>query len=91
MPSYRSSALPDPLPRRTLDYLERGAPEGMRNAELFEAACQFRDAGFSSGEAEERLLGEVSRIQSRTAETPVISQSKVGIRLSGDWISAAAD
>jgi RecA-family ATPase len=28
----------------------------MRNAELFEAACQFRDAGFSSGEAEERLL-----------------------------------
>jgi RecA-family ATPase len=56
MPRYRSSALPGPLPRRTLDYLKRGAPEGTRNAELFEAACQFRDAGFSGDEAEERLL-----------------------------------
>lgn len=56
MPRYRSSAPPGPLPRRTLDYLERGAPEGTRNAELFEAACQFRDAGISSDEAEDRLL-----------------------------------
>ena len=54
MPRYRS---PGPsLPRRTLDYLQRGAAEGMRNAELFDATCQFRDAGHLLEDAEEQLL-----------------------------------
>ena len=56
MRRYRSQAPTPQLPRRTLDYLERGAPEGTRNAELFDAACQFRDAGFAFADAEERLL-----------------------------------
>ena len=54
MPKYKSSGLS--LPRRTLDYLQRGAPEGMRNAELFDATCQFRDAGHPLEDAEEQLL-----------------------------------
>jgi hypothetical protein len=54
MPRYQSTA--PALPRRTLDYLQRGAPEGTRNAELFDAACQFRDAGHSLEPAEEQLL-----------------------------------
>ena len=44
------------LPRRTLDYLQRGASEGMRNAELFDATCQFRDAGHPLEETEGQLL-----------------------------------
>jgi RecA-family ATPase len=56
MPKYHSSAVTEPLPKRTLDYLEHGAPEGTRNAELFDAACQFRDAGQSKADAESRLL-----------------------------------
>jgi RecA-family ATPase len=54
MPRYKSSR--PSLPRRTLDYLQRGAPEGTRNAELFEATCQFRDAGIPLDDAEEQLL-----------------------------------
>lgn len=54
MPRYRSTG--PSLPRRTLDYLSRGAPEGTRNAELFDAACQFRDAGQPLEAAEEQLL-----------------------------------
>jgi RecA-family ATPase len=53
---YRSSGLQPHLPRRTVEYLEHGASEGMRNSELFDAACQFRDAGIDQGQAEERLL-----------------------------------
>lgn len=53
---YRSLGLRPSLPRRTLEYLERGAPEGTRNAELFDAACQFRDAGISPDESEARLI-----------------------------------
>ncbi|MFZ9937792.1 MAG: AAA family ATPase [Luteolibacter sp.] len=56
MPKYQSSAVAVPLPKRTLDYLEHGAPEGTRNAELFDAACQFRDAGQPKADAESRLL-----------------------------------
>ncbi len=56
MPRYRSTTPRPALPRRTLDYLERGAPEGSRNAELFDAACQFRDAGFIRDEAEGQLM-----------------------------------
>jgi len=58
MPRYRSTALT--LPRRTLDYLQRGAPEGMRNAELFDATCQFRDAGIQLEDAEEQLLARAT-------------------------------
>lgn len=34
------------LPKRTMDYLKQGAPEGERNEELMAAACQCRDAGY---------------------------------------------
>jgi len=78
---YRSVGLRPALPKRTLDYLERGASEGTRNAELFDAACQFRDAGISSDEAESQLivravsdgLGEAearTAIRSAFAHTP---------------------
>jgi RecA-family ATPase len=53
---YRSAGLHPSLPRRTLDYLQHGASEGTRNAELFDAACQFRDAGFSRDEADAQLM-----------------------------------
>ena len=54
MPRYRSTW--PSLPRRTLDYLQHGAAEGSRNAELFDATCQFRDAGHPLEDAEEQLL-----------------------------------
>ena len=56
MAKYRSAAPSPGLPRRTLQYLEHGAPKGQRNAELFDAACQFRDAGHSADVTETRLL-----------------------------------
>jgi hypothetical protein len=56
MPKYKSSTVASPLPKRTLDYLQSGAPEGRRNADLFDAACQIRDAGQSHADAEESLL-----------------------------------
>ncbi|MCC7208153.1 MAG: DUF927 domain-containing protein [Anaerolineae bacterium] len=45
-----------PLPARTEHYLESGAPNGSRNAELFAAACQLRDAGLSLTHAEQELV-----------------------------------
>src|SRR5205085_117412 len=45
-----------PLPRGTLDYLAQGAANGQRNAKLFDAACQFRDACYSQTEAEAALI-----------------------------------
>ncbi len=45
-----------PLPKRTEDYLAAGASEGSRNAELFAAACQLRDAGYSQPDAEGQLV-----------------------------------
>ena len=56
MRRYRSVGLRPPLPQRTLDYLAHGADEGRRNAELFDAACQFRDAGIAADEAETQLI-----------------------------------
>ena len=56
MARYRSSGLCSALPRRTLEYLQRGASEGTRNAELFDAACQLRDAGRPPQQSEEQLL-----------------------------------
>ncbi len=46
-----------PLPPRTEQYLASGAHNGSRNAELFAAACQMRDAGYSQGDAERELVG----------------------------------
>lgn len=45
-----------PLPRRTEDYLAAGATEGSRNTELFQAACQLRDAGYSQSDTEAQLV-----------------------------------
>jgi len=45
-----------PLPHITLDYLSCGASNGNRNRALFDAACQFRDAGYSQAEAEADLI-----------------------------------
>ncbi|MBA3869352.1 MAG: DUF927 domain-containing protein [Anaerolineae bacterium] len=45
-----------PLPPRTEQYLVSGAKEGSRNAELFFAACQLRDAGQSQSDAEQVLV-----------------------------------
>ena len=56
MGKYKSPKTAVVLPKRTLDYLEHGAPEGTRNAELFDATCQFRDAGQSLEDVEAQLL-----------------------------------
>ena len=45
-----------PLPIRTEDYLAAGAAEGNRNTELFAAACQLRDAGYSQSDTEGQLV-----------------------------------
>jgi hypothetical protein len=45
-----------PLSPRTEGYLASGAHNGSRNAELFAAACQLRDAGYSQSDAERELI-----------------------------------
>jgi len=45
-----------PLPSRTETYLASGATDGIRNTELFAAACQMRDAGYSQSDAERELI-----------------------------------
>jgi len=45
------------LPRTTIEYLEAGAPKGIRNYTLFNAACQFRDHNYSYDEASDQLVG----------------------------------
>jgi len=45
-----------PLPPRTETYLVSGAANGTRNNELFAAACQMRDAGYSQLDAERELI-----------------------------------
>ncbi len=72
MKRYRSVGVRPLLPQRTLDYLARGAAEGQRNAELFDAACQFRDAGIAADEAETQLIARatldgLSEAEARTA------------------------
>lgn len=57
---YRSPDLSSRLPQRTVTYLRSGAPEGSRNEELFDAACQFRDSGHAADECEEQLLARAS-------------------------------
>jgi len=44
------------LPSRTEQYLVSGAFNGYRNRELFAAACQLRDAGYSQVDAEAQLI-----------------------------------
>ncbi|MCB9453096.1 MAG: DUF927 domain-containing protein [Anaerolineaceae bacterium] len=44
------------LPPRTEAYLTSGAPLEQRNTELFAAACQLRDAGYSQRDAENELI-----------------------------------
>ena len=44
------------LPSRTEAYLSHGASKGQRNAELFAAACQLRDASHNQSEAEQALV-----------------------------------
>ncbi len=44
------------LPPRTETYLAFGATDGIRNTELFGAACQLRDAGYSQSDAELELI-----------------------------------
>jgi hypothetical protein len=44
------------LPPRTEQYLVSGAYNGNRNAELFAAACQMRDAGYSQSDTELELI-----------------------------------
>lgn len=46
----------DELPKSTRDYLSNATPEGARNARLLDAACQFRDAGYTQAEADAELL-----------------------------------
>ncbi|MDX2136481.1 MAG: DUF927 domain-containing protein [Chloroflexota bacterium] len=45
-----------PLPPRTESYLVSGATDGSRNTELFAAACQMRDAGYSQSDTERELI-----------------------------------
>ena len=45
-----------PLPPRTETYLSSGATNGNRNHELFAAACQLRDVGYSQSDAERELV-----------------------------------
>ncbi|TVR25145.1 MAG: hypothetical protein EA396_00205, partial [Anaerolineaceae bacterium] len=44
------------LPPRTEQYLISGASKNSRNTELFAAACQMRDAGYSQSDAERELI-----------------------------------
>jgi hypothetical protein len=62
------------IPERTRNYLQYGASSGNRNHELFAAACQLRDAGYSQVEAEGLLIGRyvadsLSNENSRQRET----------------------
>lgn len=56
LPPVQSGNGHAPLPQVTLDYLSKGAEQGRRNRALFDAACQFRDAGYSQSEAEAQLI-----------------------------------
>lgn len=54
--TLNGSTTHQPLPPRTEQYLASGAHNGSRNAELFAAACQMRDAGYSQSDAERELV-----------------------------------
>jgi hypothetical protein len=73
-----------PLPGVTLDYLAHGSTDGTRNNALFDATCQFRDAGYSQGEAEAELIpryvadgtGETASSREREARATIASAYK---------------
>ncbi len=88
MPKYRSTGLS--LPRRTLDYLQRGAAEGMRNAELFDATCQFRDAGHPLEDVEGQLLARAMADGLNEAEARHAIRSAYA-RTSREPLGAATD
>jgi hypothetical protein len=50
-------ASPANLSRRTLVFLHSGATEGVRNAELFAAACDMAGNGYGMAQAEAELIG----------------------------------
>ena len=80
MRQYRSVGLRPVLPRRTLEYLANGAQPGSRNGELFAAAGQFRDAGFTCEESETQLIPRavadgLSETEAHTTVRSVFSQS----------------
>lgn len=88
-----------PLPKRTEDYLASGAPEHHRNKELFAAACQMRDAGYSQADAEGQLvprhlasgsskreaLATIASAYSRPAREPIAKLTE-GIQTSRDQV-----
>lgn len=45
-----------PIPKRTKAYIESGAPEGQRNADLMAACCQLRDAEWPKHVIEDVLM-----------------------------------
>jgi RecA-family ATPase len=58
MPSYKQNiqrCRKRPLPKTTTDYLSNGTFKGNRNNAVFEAACQFRDCGYSTDEAKTQI------------------------------------
>jgi hypothetical protein len=75
---YKSSVTRMALFRRTLDCLEFGAQEGQRNAALFDAACQFRDAAIPFNEAEGQLLARAAMDGLSESEARTTIQSVFG-------------
>jgi len=75
---YKSVGTRPSLPRRTLEYLERGAPKGQRNAELFDAACQFRDAAIPLDDAERQLIARAMADGLSEAEAHTAVRSAFG-------------
>jgi RecA-family ATPase len=71
------------LPRKTVEYLDTGAPEGQRNAALFDAACQMRDAGFSASEAASTLTARAVR--------DGLGEREAGATISSAWQSPARE
>jgi hypothetical protein len=65
---YQNDSHGPVLPKRTVDYLDHGAPVGSRNDELFAAAQQFRDAGYTSDEASGYLGPRAEKDGLRMAE-----------------------
>jgi hypothetical protein len=78
-----------PLPRVTLDYLAHGATDGTRNNVLFEATCQFRDAGHSQGEAEAELIPRY--MADGTGETPSAREREAHATIASVYKRTARD
>jgi len=83
------------IPSRTADFISNGASRGNRNEELFNAACQLRDSGVSSGEAYNllapsgassglrpaELAGTIESAYTRAAREPATSRNYKPIEL----------